>query len=90
MKSILSGINWKVRLGNKDFWLAFFPAFLLMIQTIAAPFGYNWDFVVLNEQIAAIVNSVFAVLALCGIVNDPTTKGFKDSTTAMMYSKPNQ
>ena len=33
-------INWKVRLRNKAFWLAFIPAALLLVQTVAALFGF--------------------------------------------------
>ena len=81
-------INWKVRLKNKTFWLAIVPALLLVIQTVASLFGYAWDFVVLNQQIAAVINAVFAVLAILGVVNDPTTAGVTDSDRAMGYSKP--
>lgn len=83
-------INWKVRFSNKSFWLALVPAVFLLVQAIAAPFGYEWDFVVLNEQITAIINSAFAVLAILGIVNDPTTAGIKDSTQALTYEKPKE
>ena len=82
-------INWKVRLKNKAFWLAVIPALLLVVQTVASLFGYNWDFVILNQQIAAIINSVFALLAILGVVNDPTTAGITDSNRAMSYNKPN-
>ena len=34
-------INWIVRIKNKAFWLALIPAVLLLIQVIAAPFGYE-------------------------------------------------
>lgn len=81
-------INWKVRLKNKTFWLAIVPALLLVVQTVASLFGYAWDFVVLNQQIAAVINAVFAVLAILGVVNDPTTAGVTDSDRAMGYSKP--
>ena len=56
---------------NKAFWLAFVPAVLLFAQVLAAPFGYRWDFAVLNEQMAAIINAVFSLLALLGVVADP-------------------
>ena len=82
-------INWKVRLKNKAFWLAVIPALLLVVQTVASLFGYNWDFVILNQQIASIVNSIFALLAILGVVNDPTTAGITDSYRAMSYDKPN-
>ena len=80
-------INWKVRLKNKTFWLAIVPALLLVIQTVASLFGYAWDFVVLNQQIAAVINAVFAIL---GVVTDPTTAGMTDSDRAMTYEKPKE
>lgn len=81
-------INWEVRIKNKNFWLALIPAVLLLVQVIAAPFGYEWDFGILNEQLAAIVNALFAVLTILGIVTDPTTSGIGDSTQAMTYETP--
>lgn len=83
-------INLLVRLKNKAFWLAIIPALLLVVQTVASLFGYQWDFVVLNQQIAAIINAVFAVLAILGVVVDPTTAGLSDSNRAMGYSVPNK
>lgn len=83
-------INWKVRIKNKTFWLAIVPALLLVVQTVASLFGYAWDFVVLNQQIAAIINAVFAVLAILGVVTDPTTAGVTDSDRAMTYEKPKE
>ena len=50
-------INATVRMKNKAFWLAIVPAVLLLVQVCAAPFGYKWDFVVLNRQIADIINA---------------------------------
>lgn len=81
-------INWTVRLKNKTWWLTVVPAVLLLVQAVAAPFGYQWDFGVLNEQIAAIINAAFAVLALVGVVADPTTEGVSDSLQALGYEHP--
>ena len=81
-------INWKVRIRNKNFWLALIPAILLLIQVIAAPFGYKWDFGVLGQQITAIINALFAVLSILGVVTDPTTEGVSDSTQALSYDSP--
>ena len=83
-------INWIVRIKNKAFWLALIPAVLLLIQVIAAPFGYKWDFVVLNEQLTAIINAVFGVLAILGVVTDPTTAGVTDSKQALTYTTPKE
>ena len=83
-------INWRVRIKNKNFWLALVPAVLLLVQVCAAPFGYDWDFGVLNAQLAAIANALFAVLAILGIVADPTTAGAGDSEQAMTYTEPKE
>lgn len=81
-------INLLVRFKNKAFWLSLVPALLLVVQTVASLFGYNWDFIVLNQQIAAIINAVFAVLSILGIVVDPTTAGIGDSQRALTYTEP--
>lgn len=71
-------IDWKSRVKNKAFWLSLIPAVLLLIQAIATPFGYEWDFTVLNQQLAGIINAVFALLAILGIVVNPETPGISD------------
>jgi len=81
-------INWKIRVQKKSFWLAIVPAIFLLIQTVADPFGYKWDFVILNQQAAAIINAAFAALSILGIVTDPTTEGLADSTQALNYTEP--
>lgn len=83
-------INFTVRARNKAFWLAFIPAVLLLVQVCAVPFGYTWDFANLGQQLTAIVNAVFAVLSLLGVVTDPTTAGFSDSVRAMTYVQPSE
>lgn len=81
-------INWKVRFKNKAFWLGFVPLLLLLIQQVAAIFGITLDFGVLQEQLVAIIGTVFALLALLGIVVDPTTEGIGDSERALGYDEP--
>lgn len=81
-------INWKIRVKNRAFWLALIPAVLLLVQVCAAPFGYAWDFGGLNEQLAAIVNAAFALLAILGVAADPTTEGVGDSEQALGYDAP--
>lgn len=81
-------INWKLRLKNPAFWLALIPAVLLTVQVCLAPFGYVWDYTVLNEQLTAIVNAVFGVLAVLGIAVDMTTEGISDSERALKYEAP--
>ena len=81
-------INWKVRLKNKNFWLSLIPALLLLIQAVAYVFGFSLDLSEMGDKLLAVVNALFAVLALLGIVTDPTTAGVSDSAQALTYKKP--
>lgn len=81
-------INWTVRIKNKNFWLAVIPAVLLLIQTVAAVFGYSLDLGEIGNRLIAVVNAVFGVLVVLGVVVDPTTAGISDSNRAMNYKKP--
>ena len=83
-------INWLVRIKNKNFWIAVIPAILLLIQVVAAVFGYTLDLGDLGNKLLAVVNAAFAVLAILGIVTDPTTKGINDSDQAMTYTNPKE
>lgn len=81
-------INWKVRIKNKNFWIALIPAVIVLIQLIASLFGYTLDLGELGNKLLAIVDAVFVLLAILGIVNDPTTDGLGDSSRALTYTKP--
>ena len=84
----MNEINWKVRIKNKIFWIALIPAVLILIQTASSLFGLSLDFSGLEEKLIALVNALFAVLAILGIVADPTTEGLYDSKRAMGYQEP--
>lgn len=81
-------VNWKVRLKNKAFWIAAIPAVLLLVQVTAAVFGLEFDFGDLGNKLLAVVNAAFALLAILGIVADPTTSGLSDSSRALNYTEP--
>ena len=81
-------INWKVRIKNKVFWLALIPAVLLLVQVVAAVFGIDLNLDALGDKLIDVVNALFAVLTILGIVEDPTTAGVSDSKQAMEYDKP--
>lgn len=81
-------INWKVRIKNKVFWLALVPAVLLLVQVVAAVFGYELHIEAIGDKLTAVINALFTVLAILGIVTDPTTAGVSDSKQAMEYEKP--
>ena len=81
-------INWKVRIRNRAFWAALIPAVLLLVQSGAAMFGINLDLGETGNRALAVVNQLFTVLTILGIVNDPTTAGLSDSENAMTYQVP--
>ena len=83
-------INWKVRVRNKAFWVALIPALLLLVQQVCAVVGVQLDLGDLQAQLVAIVGTVFTLLAILGIVADPTTKGMGDSEQAMTYTEPKE
>lgn len=83
-------INWQVRIKSKQFWLALIPAVLLLVQVIAAVFGFELDLGDIGNKLLDVVNALFAVLAILGIVVDPTTAGVGDSAQALTYDRPKE
>ena len=81
-------INLKVRFKNKLFWLAFIPAFLILVQAVANVFGFALDLSELGSKLLAVVEAVFVLLAILGIVTDHTTDGLGDSEQALTYDEP--
>ena len=81
-------INWVVRLKNKAFWVAIIPAILLLAQQICGMFGIKIEIAGLTDQLLAIIGTVFAILSLIGVVNDPTVATLSDSNQAMTYTEP--
>ena len=86
----MNKINWRVRLKSKTFWLTVIPALLLLIQAVAAIFGFDLDLSAIGDKILAAVNAFFGLLAVLGIVTDPTTAGVSDSAQAMTYTTPKE
>lgn len=81
-------INWKVRFKNRQFWLSFIPALLLLAQVLASLLGFPLELEGTADKLLELVNALFAVLALLGVVNDPTTAGAADSAEALGYAEP--
>lgn len=81
-------INWKIRLMNKQFWLSLIPALALCAQAIAAVFGWEIDLTTAVGKLLTVVNTVFALLVVLGVVVDPTTAGIGDSDRALGYEEP--
>ena len=74
-------INWKLRFKNKATLLAIAGTLILLAQQLGLK---------LPDNIADVVNTVLTLLVLLGVVNDPTTAGFKDSEKALTYDKPKE
>lgn len=83
----MKNINWLVRVKNKMFWISLIPAVIVLIQTIAAVFGFTIDLSELGDNLVNVINAVFVVLAILGIVIDPTTAGAGDSENAMILTQ---
>lgn len=86
----MNKINWKVRIKNPNFWVALIPAILLVIQQVAGIFGFTLDLGDVGDKLMSLAYSIFAVLAIIGVVNDPTTKGISDSSRALTYDRPKE
>ncbi len=79
-------INWKVRIRHRQFWVALISAIVLLANQVASIFDV--DITVMSAKIQQSLESLLLVLALFGIIIDPTTVGVKDSSQAMVYTKP--
>jgi phi LC3 family holin len=86
-------INWKVRLRNRNWVIAFISQIMIIAQMVLAclnSFGII-DFQLtdaIQNGVLTFVNVFFVLLSLLGIVQDPTTKGFGDSERALTYKDP--
>jgi phi LC3 family holin len=87
-------INWKVRLRNKHWVIAFISQIMILAQVVLS--GLNSLGVTsfqltdaIQSSILTVVNVVFVILSLLGVVQDPTTKGYGDSERALNYKDPN-
>lgn len=81
-------INWKVRLKNKTFWITLIPAVVVLIHTIAALLGFSINISDIGDKLIEVVEAAFIVLAIVGVVTDPTTAGVTDSAQALTYEEP--
>lgn len=83
-------INWRVRIKNRNFWIAFIPAVLLLIRVVLRIFDIEIDMTDIQVKLLDVVNAAFAVLAILGVVTDPTTAGIGDSARALTYTEPKE
>ena len=79
-------INWKIRMKHKQFWVSLTALSVILANQIAGVF--NVDITIYNDQITALSETILSILALLGIIVDPTTNGVSDSKQALEYDKP--
>ena len=88
LKNLANKVNWTVRFNNKAFWVLLIPAVLLFIEDLALMFGVVLDLSQLEASLLNVIESLFGILVIVGVVVDPTTKGVADSNRALTYSEP--
>lgn len=76
-------INFKARLKNKTFVISMAALVVSMIYRILMIFGVFPS--VSEGEIGEIVAMAVNILALAGVIVDPTTAGLSDSERAMTY-----
>lgn len=78
-------MNFKVRFKNKTFLLTFVVTLLAFIYNTLGTFGIVPA--IAQEEIYNIILGIVNLLALLGIVIDPTTEGIKDSENTLKSDK---
>lgn len=86
-------INWKVRFSNKQWVASFVSQLLLLAQMctmgLSASGAIDWQWTQsINEWVILFADGVLVLLAMMGIVQDPTTSGLGDSEQALEYDQP--
>ena len=79
-------INWKVRLKNKTWLLAFAGAIVAFVYQILGMLGVVAP--IAEDNVTQIIGLIINLLVALGIVQDPTTAGMSDSNEALSYSEP--
>ncbi|MDP4182968.1 MAG: phage holin, partial [Bacillota bacterium] len=67
-------MDWKTRFKNKTFLVSLISALMIAAQLILQPFNIKIE----NDDISTALNGILTVLAILGIVVDPTTPGLTD------------
>lgn len=79
-------INWKLRLKNKTTLLAIITAVIALVYQVLGMLGIVPG--VSQSEVVQTVGLIINILAMVGIVTDPTTQGVSDSDRALGYDKP--
>lgn len=84
-------INIPVRLRNWAFWVGL-GATILAAMDVSPEMFTSWG--ILWQAVVDLINNPYrlgcVVLAIMGVLVDPTTTGIGDSSRALTYKKPNK
>lgn len=82
-------INWKIRVQNPYFWFGLIGVILTAMGVKPEMFT---DWGILCEQVMTLLGNPFmlgsVIVAVVGVLFDPTTKGVGDSSRALSYREP--
>jgi len=79
-------INWKLRFSNKVTLTSIVVAAIALIYQILGMAGVVPG--VAESQIVQLAGMIINLLAMMGIITDPTTEGVSDSSQALDYEQP--
>ena len=83
-------INWKVRVKNPYFWIGLVGV-ILTAMGVSPEMFTSWSAV--GNQLLEFISNPFmigsVIVAVLGVLVDPTTTGISDSTRALSYDEPN-
>ena len=74
----MKSFDWRTKFTNKVWVLAFIAALFVVISAILSAFGITIDLVSIQGKIVAIVEAIFSLLAVMGVVINPNTPGVSD------------
>ena len=70
--------DWKTKFSNKAWDLALIAALFVLIGAVLHAFGYDPDLSKIQDSVVAIVNGIFSVMMILGVVMNPNTPGVTD------------
>ncbi|EAE3438715.1 phage holin, partial [Listeria monocytogenes] len=75
------------RMKSKVFWVSVIPLILVLVQQVFGWFGVTIAADTINKEALDMINSVFLLLGVLGVVNDPTTPTASDSDLVLNKNK---
>lgn len=78
-------INWKLRFLNKTTLVSLAVAVIAFIYQVLGIFGVVSP--ISQDTVTNLIMTIINILAVLGIIIDPTTKGISDSVRAQGYTE---